>query len=200
MRKTRKLAIFFFKFAILSGFYRVFYFFCEMNRFYRAFFQGIERFSEISFGFLWIYSGFLVNSLGNEVPTRFSWDGSAVAWGSKYFIFAELAILSAIFASLRYFSRFPGKFSYPVPINNENREIQREIALGFFVILRFLNVLLFGYIFWVMIGEGSRENPQRLGGLFWVLVGLLGVSSFVYKYFAKYINNRNNGGKREKIE
>lgn len=161
-----------------------------MNRFYLNFFNFIERFSEISIFSLWIYAVFLVNFRENEVPTRFALDGSAVAWGSKYFIFAEIGILSLIFASLRYFSRFPEKFSYPVAITNENREFQKEMALNFFVILRFLNVLLFGYIFLVMIGEGSRENPQKLEGFFWFLVGLLGVSSFLYKYLARKMEKK----------
>ena len=135
--------------------------------------------------FLWIYGFYIINYLPDEIAVHFTWDGSADYWSSKYFLFLELAILTIIVSFLSYISRFYTSYNYPVEITSENAAFQYELALNFFIMMKILNVILFGYIFYITVISANNESQAKLGIFFWMIIVMIFLLNFIYKYYAK---------------
>lgn len=145
----------------------------------------LNGFCNLGLVILWLFALLKFGDFPDEIPVHFTWDGSADYWGSKYFLFIELLILSLILGILTYVSKFYQFYNYPVEITIENAASQYQLALNYFVTMKFLNLILFGYIFSVMINGAYSKEEAFIQNIFWIVLILIFSSNFVYIYIAK---------------
>ncbi len=154
------------------------------------FFKALDYFNIIAIVILLICTILIFQSLPDEIPVHFTWDGSVDYWSSKYFLFLEVFILFFIVGILSYFTRFYTNFNYPVEITKENAYFQYSLALKFFSIMKTLNVFLFSYIYYVMVLGAFHPEKAYLDLWFWILILIICSSTFIYKAIAKSLSEK----------
>ena len=94
------------------------------------------------------------NKLPEKIPTHFNISGEPNGWSGKISIL-NLPVLSVIlFVLMTILSSYPHTFNYLIKITDENADIQYTLVKKYLAFLKFLIMILFTVIIF-MIGESS---------------------------------------------
>lgn len=121
----------------------------------------------------------------NEIPLHFTWDGSADKFASKIYIFFHLIIILSVFAILTYFQKNYSKLNYPININRSNANYQYELVIKYYILMKFINNILFGYIYYCIIIGSYDKSKAYLGFPFLFLLIMIFIINIIYHYLAR---------------
>lgn len=110
---------------------------------------------------LWGYCIQAYSGLPETIVTHFNASGEPDGWGVVASIFVLPAIALGLYLLLTVlFSRYTKYINYPVPITEENKDIQLLIAKELMQVVNFLTILLITHIGWeiIRIAEGSKTS------------------------------------------
>jgi uncharacterized membrane protein len=100
-------------------------------------------------GFLWWLTVSNYYSLPDTIPVHFNAAGKVDNTGGKASILILPVIVTALFAGLTIFTRYPHNFNYPVKITAENAYRQYANAIMLIRILKLVIVIVFTAIAWL---------------------------------------------------
>lgn len=115
------------------------------------------------------------SSLPEKIPTHFGFSGEPDSWGAKWIIWLLPGIGLVLYGFLTIAVRFPHRFNYPWPINEENAQRQYALARTLIALIKIEVIWLFAFLAWRSI-EIANGNATGLSAAFLpvVLVVLLG--------------------------
>ncbi|MDK7375112.1 MULTISPECIES: DUF1648 domain-containing protein [Weeksella] len=118
--------------------------------------------------------------LPTTIPIHFNARGEVDGVGEKYTLYILVLIQIILFIGLNFLSKKPHLYNYPVPITDDNKAQQYQLASRF---IRVLNLFI-SFIFFLLIYETisvALEKSNGLGEWFLPLfLGLTFVPTLVY--------------------
>jgi uncharacterized membrane protein len=125
------------------------------------------------------YAAMYYGRLPDTIPVHFNASGDPDRYGQKTTLLVIPAIGLFIFVGLRYLSRFPEHFNYPVPITSENAAFQYRAGLRLLRSVNLACMALFTYLTFGTI-QTATGNWNGLGaGIFWFII--LGIVALIWQ-------------------
>ena len=120
------------------------------------------------------------NSLPDKVPTHFTFDGTADAFGSKSSLLREPIIAAALYLLITVAQHFPQIWNFPVQLTAENME--REYLMGSIMLnaVKVMMTILFLLTLLSALVSGFPAWPMMIGIAITLVVPIVGIV-FMFK-------------------
>ncbi len=136
----------------------------------------IEVISALVLVFIIAYTALHYGSLPDKIPSRFNASGEVTATASPAILFLLIFLSLKIYALLTVINLFPHTFNYPVRVTEENRLQLYTIGTQTNRYCKFLCMLLFAHIHYLVIQNGLGHET---GSGLVVSLSLTGLILFV---------------------
>lgn len=127
---------------------------------------------------MWALVIFNYSTLPDTIPIHYNASGQVDGYGAKSMIWGILLIGSIMYVGMTYLNKYPHIFNFLTEITEENALRQYTTATKMLRYLKFIIVLMIGYLVFKTVriateeafGLGSWLSPIFLGLLFGVMV------------------------------
>lgn len=124
------------------------------------------------------------SQLPATVPMHFNIRGQADLFGPKLTIWIGPAIALACYILMSFIAQNMATWNYPVPINQDNANIQAQIGLEMLIWMKAEMMVMLGFIEWqvIRVALGKLET-FNVAGIF-AMGGVIMATSFFYLFKA----------------
>lgn len=128
-----------------------------------------------------VYVASVWGGLPDRLPTHYTFNGSADAWGSKKSLWFIVGVMVFVNGMMVGFQPYPQWFNYPVNVTPENAQAQYRNAVRMMQVLGVVIGLFFAYTVYATVGATPEHSglspwalPVFLTGVFGPLAYFLG--------------------------